>query len=60
MKLCNLFPTSAVSYIVVLLPQKFKEDIQGSVLHYVLDCGHIPHVEKPDEVSAVLLDFIKK
>ncbi len=29
-------------------------------LHAIEDCGHVPHVERPEEVEPILLEFLRK
>ncbi|CAM6098999.1 unnamed protein product [Calypogeia fissa] len=45
-----------------ILPQedakRFEKEIPRAQLHYVKESGHIPHVEKPDIVADLILNFI--
>ena len=36
----------------------YHEVLQGSILHIIEECGHIPQVEKPQELLEVTLDFL--
>eukprot|EP01018_Ginkgo_biloba_P014234 Gb_12848 [translate_table: standard] len=36
-----------------------QNDLQGSHLQYISECGHIPHVEKPDIVANLIIEFLK-
>eukprot|EP00252_Welwitschia_mirabilis_P009977 TRINITY_DN2297_c0_g1_i2.p1 TRINITY_DN2297_c0_g1~~TRINITY_DN2297_c0_g1_i2.p1 ORF type:complete len:343 (-),score=69.94 TRINITY_DN2297_c0_g1_i2:617-1645(-) len=39
--------------------ERLKNDIKGSSLIYLSDCGHLPHVEKPEQVAELILEFLK-
>lgn len=39
--------------------QRLQNDIQESKLRYISECGHIPHVEKPDIVATIIIEFLK-
>lgn len=41
------------------VPQRLKEDLRNAQLVYVSNCGHLPHVEKPEAVAALLADFCR-
>ncbi|NJN72892.1 MAG: alpha/beta hydrolase [Limnothrix sp. RL_2_0] len=38
-------------------PLKFKQGIKNSVLHWIDNCGHLPHVEQTDVVVTKILEF---
>ena len=38
----------------------YHEVLQGSTLHIIEECGHIPQLEKPDEFLEVTLDFLSE
>ncbi|CAN6477215.1 unnamed protein product [Victoria cruziana] len=40
--------------------KRLHEDIPNSILHMIPDCGHVPHVEKPNSVAKLILDFVCK
>lgn len=42
------------------LAEQFAEAIPLCNVSYVEDCGHVGHLEKPDEVAKRILDFIEK
>lgn len=44
--------------IPLSLSVKIAENIPGAKLHVMPDGGHIPFIEKPEEVTKVVLDFI--
>ncbi len=44
--------------IPLALSVKIAENIPGAKLHVMPDGGHIPFVEKPDEVTKIVLDFV--
>jgi pimeloyl-ACP methyl ester carboxylesterase len=44
--------------IPLRLSEKIAENIPGAKLHVMPDGGHIPFVEKPEEVTRIVLDFI--
>lgn len=35
----------------------FHRAIPGSKLIWIPDCGHVPHLEKPDEIATAILEF---
>lgn len=40
---------------------RFQQELPPGVLkgvHYVENCGHVPHLEKPEEVAQVIADFV--
>ncbi|KAF3323381.1 monoacylglycerol lipase ABHD6 isoform X1 [Carex littledalei] len=39
---------------------KLCNDLQDSFLYMIPDCGHIPHVEKPDKVTELILGFLSR
>ncbi|KAJ4762922.1 alpha/beta-Hydrolases superfamily protein [Rhynchospora pubera] len=39
---------------------KLCNDLQDSVLHMIPECGHIPHVEKPEKVTELILSFLAR
>lgn len=41
-------------------PTKFKEGIQQSELIYLEECGHVPHLEKPEETAAIIEEFLSR
>ncbi|MCO5584674.1 hypothetical protein L7F22_038605 [Adiantum nelumboides] len=40
-------------------PQKFRNDLPHAKLVYINKCGHLPHVEKPEAVAALISDFCR-
>ncbi|KAH7366232.1 hypothetical protein KP509_18G069200 [Ceratopteris richardii] len=38
-------------------PQKFMQDLPNAKVAYIDECGHLPHVEKPDNVVALISEF---
>ena len=46
------------------LPAKFaernKESLPNAEIHLIEGAGHWPHLEKPDEVAALLLPFLRE
>ncbi len=43
----------------VELSREIHELTPGSVFHVVPDCGHLPPIEKPEELAAILLGLMK-
>lgn len=39
--------------------QRFKKDLPNARLVYISNCGHLPHVEKPDAVTALVAEFCR-
>ncbi|KAF3788252.1 2-hydroxy-6-oxononadienedioate/2-hydroxy-6-oxononatrienedioate hydrolase [Nymphaea thermarum] len=40
--------------------KRLQQDIPNSILHMIPDCGHVPHIEKPNAVARLILDFVCK
>jgi len=38
--------------------EQFHKGLQGSTLHYIKKCGHIPEMEKPEVFNSLLLEWI--
>ncbi|XP_078430200.1 alpha/beta-Hydrolases superfamily protein [Wolffia australiana] len=38
---------------------RLHRDLPDSVLHQIPDCGHLPHVEKPDVTAQTILKFVR-
>ncbi|XP_039069247.1 uncharacterized hydrolase YugF-like [Hibiscus syriacus] len=34
-------------------------ELPNAIVRQIPDCGHLPHVEKPDSVARLILDFMK-
>ncbi|KAL0926058.1 hypothetical protein M5K25_004440 [Dendrobium thyrsiflorum] len=45
--------------INVDLAQRLHHELPDSVFHQIPDCGHLPHVEKPDIVAEFILQFLR-
>lgn len=43
----------------VKFAERFKQDIKGSVLKIIPNCGHNPQEEKPKEVNELIRKFVK-
>ncbi len=39
--------------------EKFKQAIPNSQLHWVKNCGHVPHLEKPQITAQHILEFVR-
>jgi pimeloyl-ACP methyl ester carboxylesterase len=37
---------------------KFVETLPNAELQWIEDCGHVPHLEKPDETAEAILNFL--
>ncbi len=44
--------------IPIIYAEKFVSSIQSCVFLEIEDCGHLPHVEKPDIFSGLILEFL--
>jgi pimeloyl-ACP methyl ester carboxylesterase len=40
--------------------QQFQQRLPNSQLHWVNDCGHVPHLEQPKITAQLILDFITR
>jgi pimeloyl-ACP methyl ester carboxylesterase len=38
---------------------KFLESLPDARLQWIEECGHVPHLEQPDETADAILDFLK-
>ncbi|KAL5725823.1 hypothetical protein ACHQM5_008920 [Ranunculus cassubicifolius] len=38
---------------------RLQQEMPNAFLHELPDCGHIPHVEKPDAVAKMIVDFVR-
>lgn len=38
--------------------QKFQQAIPHSQLHWIAQCGHVPHLEKPQETASAIRQFV--
>lgn len=39
--------------------EKFQQAIPNSQLQWIEACGHVPHLEKPQETAAAILEFVR-
>lgn len=40
--------------------KRLQSEIPKSVLHQLPNCGHLPHVEKPNSVTALITEFVQQ
>jgi pimeloyl-ACP methyl ester carboxylesterase len=40
--------------------QQFQQKLPNTQFHWVDNCGHVPHLEKPDITAQLILDFINR
>lgn len=45
--------------ISTTLAQRLHDELPSSVLHMIPECGHLPHVEKPEAVAELILEFLQ-
>jgi len=38
--------------------ERFQQAIAGSQLVWIEDCGHVPHLEKPQETAQAIRSFL--
>lgn len=38
--------------------QRLHCELPDAVIRQIPDCGHLPHVEKPNSVAKLILDFV--
>lgn len=39
--------------------ERLNNEIRDSVLSQIPECGHIPHVEKPESVAELIVNFVR-
>ena len=49
----------AFSSVLVISKPRFVDDMPNARLVWVEECGHVPHLEKPDETASAILQFAK-
>lgn len=37
--------------------QRLQSELPNAVIQKVSECGHMPHVEKPDTIARLIVDF---
>ncbi|RZC58506.1 hypothetical protein C5167_005817 [Papaver somniferum] len=42
------------------IQQRLNTELQNSTLHQIPNAGHVPHVEKPDSVSELIVNFVQE
>lgn len=42
------------------MPQRLHSEVPNAILRQIPECGHIPHVEKPNAVSKLIVEFIEQ
>ncbi|MCL7028768.1 hypothetical protein MKW94_003826 [Papaver nudicaule] len=42
------------------LAVRLNAELRNSTLHHVSNAGHLPHVEKPDSVSKLIVNFVRE
>lgn len=40
--------------------RRFVTEMPNARLVWVEECGHVPHLEQPDETARAIMDFVKK
>jgi hypothetical protein len=48
----------AIIVMCCVAPQRLQQELPNATLRQVRQCGHLPHVEKPRESAAHVLDFL--
>lgn len=39
------------------LAMRLQHELQDAIMHHIPDCGHLPHLEKPNSVAKLIADF---
>ena len=42
-----------------LYAQRFVDEIRDARLNYIDDCGHVPHLEKPQVAADAIVEFLQ-
>ena len=40
--------------------QRLHCELPNANIHQISDCGHLPHVERPNSVAKLIVDFVQE
>ena len=46
------------AYLTLCAVMQFLETLPDARLRWIEECGHVPHLEKPDETAEAIADFL--
>lgn len=58
MNLCRNEVRKIISLLCILSTQ-FVETLPNAKLQWIEECGHVPHLEKPDETAEAIATFMQ-
>ncbi|XP_010258065.1 PREDICTED: uncharacterized protein LOC104597956 isoform X2 [Nelumbo nucifera] len=42
-----------------LIDQRLHHQLPNAIIHQLSDCGHLPHVDRPNSVAKLIVDFVQ-
>lgn len=40
--------------------QRLHSELPNAIIRQIPECGHIPHVEKPNSVAKLIVEFVRE